>query len=303
MEMEEFYYFHKNMTDANLVKEELIKRELATRKLKYFIPYVFPAYKMKDYHELVCDAVDLLINKVITRLIINLPPQYGKSEIVSRKTPPYFLGRFPSLRILLISYAASLAKDLSSDARDIIANELYSNLFGVNSLIEDTVELNPDNKSVISWRIANHNGGLTASGIGGGISGHRADFIIIDDPVKDDEDAQSESISEKQENWFWSSAYTRLWPDAPILLCQTRWNERDLTGRLLAKQKETGEWWYILRIPAIAETPTQIKQWCEMNSVFPEFLLTREMVNLLPKLEPRDRPHARITEYLNRPIE
>ena len=97
-------------------------------------------------------------------------------------------------------------------------------------------------------------GGVRAVGVGAGITGYGAGLIIIDDPVKSRAEAESKTIRDKVSDWFNDDIYTRLEPDAPVILIQTRWHEDDLAGRLLKEAaEENGEKWEIVSLPAIAE--------------------------------------------------
>ncbi len=268
------------MTDlAALARAEKARRVMAKRHLKDFISYTFPGYRRRPHNELICDAIDLCVYGIIERLVINCPPQYGKSEVLSRKTPPYYLGKFPDRRVILASYAATLATDLSRNARDLIESPLYQNIFGSMSSSEDPIALSEESRSVHSWNIGGHRGGMTAAGMTGGLPGKSADFLIIDDPLKDDIEAASENTREQQFNQYWGVLHTRLSPHAPVILTQTRWHEEDLSGKLLKQAPDIGELWYVLRLPAVAETEEEMAHWCELHKVDEEHWLTREKVD------------------------
>jgi len=277
------------------VEQELARRELARRKLIHFCKYTMPNFRTPPYIELVCSAVDLLIDGIINTLIINLPPQVGKSEILSRKAPPYALGKNPDWRIMLTSYNASLAHTLSRQARNMIKTDEYQRVFGILGVDEeDAVILSEDSRSVNNWSLHGKRGGMLAAGVGGGLPGHAADFLIIDDPVKDDDEYKNERFHEEQEHWFWSVAYARVSKDiGRFALCQTRWSEDDLTGRLLKKQPEVNFWWYVLRIPAAGETSDEVREWAEAYNVAPEFMLTKHNIAALREMLPSERPHAK----------
>lgn len=262
-------------------KAELARRTLGRRHLKDFISYTFSSYKRRPHNEIICDAVELCIYGVIERLVINCPPQYGKSEILSRRCPPFYLGKFPDKRMMIASYNAALAYNLSRNARDILTSPEYNALFGDLSMYEEAVELSEDSRSVHSWNLAGRRGGMEAAGIGGGLTGKSADFAIIDDPLKDDVDANSEVIREQQFNWYWSVLHTRLSPHAPVILNQTRWNEEDLTGKLLKQAPEIGELWYVLRLPALSETPEEMAKWAEIHNVDEDHWLTRDKIDAM----------------------
>lgn len=268
-----------SMNKAQLAQMELARRELARRHLRHFVSYTFPGYIRRPHNQLVADTIDLAVYGIIKRLMIFMPAQYGKSELVSRKTPPFVLGKFPNKRIILCSYNAELAYSFSREARDLISSQAYQNIFGKGALEEERgVELSEQAKSVKAWNLKGMRGGLVAAGVGGGITGFSADFAIIDDPIKDDDEALSEKVRQRHWDWYWSALYTRLSPNSPIIFTMTRWHEDDLAGRLLKAQERNNEYWHVLRMPAVAEHPNQIKKWAEENYVHPSRLLNRRTV-------------------------
>lgn len=180
----------------------------------------------------------------IKRLLITLPPRHGKSEFTSQYFPVWFLGRFPYKRIILASYESDFASEWGMKARDLMT-EWGPRLFGV--------ELRKDSRSRKSWKIKGHRGGMQTAGVRGPLTGKGMDLGIIDDPIKNDEDAQSKALRDKMWDWYRSTFYTRLEPDAAIIVIQTRWHEDDLAGRLLREMSLGGEQWAVLNIPALAE--------------------------------------------------
>lgn len=180
----------------------------------------------------------------IPRLIITMPPRHGKSEVSSKKFPAWFLGRNPEKEIIISSYGADLAYDFSRLARETF-REWAPDLFGV--------ELAKESGAVGRWGISGHRGGLTAAGVGGPITGRGAHVAIIDDPFKNDEEANSTTYREKVWNWYLSTLRTRLAPNGAIVLIQTRWHEDDLAGRLIKEMGNGGEEWEVLNLPALAE--------------------------------------------------
>src|SRR5690606_14744026 len=123
----------------------------------------------------------------IKRLIVTMPPRHGKSERVSRKFPAWHIGRNPNDEIILASYSLDLSRGFSRMARDTLAQN--ESIFGV--------KIDPQNQSAESWGVLGHRGGLHAAGVGGPITGRGARIAIIDDPVKNAEEAESETMREK----------------------------------------------------------------------------------------------------------
>lgn len=189
----------------------------------------------------------------IPRLIVTMPPRHGKSELISRFTPAWYLGTFPDRKVILAAYSDTFAASWGRAARDVL-EDVGLKVFGVR--------VNQEAKGGAAWELlppANKRilrpGMMTTAGVGGGITGKGANLMVIDDPVKNAEDAQSQVIRDKQWDWWLSTARTRLQPGAGVILVMTRWHEDDLAGRFLAS---TDEHWEILNFPAICEAPDEV---------------------------------------------
>ena len=174
------------------------------------------------------------------RLIITLPPRYGKSELISHWTPVWFLDKHPDKRIILASYEATFAASWGRKGRNSI-EENETNL---------SIRISKDRSATSDWEIEGHGGGMVTAGVGGPITGKGADLLIIDDPIKNIAEAMSPLYRENTWDWWRSTARTRLEPGASVIIIQTRWHWDDLVGRLLADKSEN---WEIINLPAIAE--------------------------------------------------
>ena len=166
------------------------------------------------------------------------------SEVISRHTPPWFLGRNPDKEIILASYGAELATDMSRDARRIF-RDVCPELFDL--------QVSEESAAVGRWHIKDHKGRMQATGAGGPITGRGADLAIIDDPVKNIEEAESPVYQRKLMEWFKTTLLTRLAPGGAVILVMTRWHMQDLGGRLLKEAKATGVKWEVVKFPASAE--------------------------------------------------
>lgn len=192
----------------------------------------------------------LLANRVICetiwkgngRLLIMWPPRHGKSWLVSRFLPAWFLGCYPDRRVILTSYEAGFAAKWGGQVRDLLAE--HGGVFG-------GVTPSIGSRARNTWVIDRHEGGMETAGVGGAITGKGADLLIIDDPVKNAQQAHSATYQDRSWEWWQSTASTRLEPGATVIVMATRWHERDLLGRLEAG--DDGEPWTVIRIPAIAE--------------------------------------------------
>lgn len=199
---------------------------------------------------LVQDALLKVARGEIKRLQISMPPQHGKSEFSSHYFPAWLLGTRPDTRILLASYESENAEIWGQKVRDTL--EEFGGLFGV--------EVDPRQAAKHYWRIHKRRGRMISLGVGGPGTGKDCDIAIIDDPVKDDADAQSFAQREKKKQWYIKVLERRLSGGA-IILIMTRWHDDDLAGWLynlnLAGQ---GESWTRIILPAICPDPSDITE-------------------------------------------
>lgn len=177
--------------------------------------------------------------------MIFAPPRHTKSELASRRFPAWYLGRHPERQIIATSYNSDLASDFGRDVRNIVASPEFGRLY-------ETVGLAPDSKAADRWN-TNAGGAYIAAGVGTAVTGRGAHIALIDDPLKDRQEANSEVIRQRLRDWYRAVLYTRLMPGGAIVLIQTRWHEDDLAGWLQEEAQRGGEAWDILSLPALAE--------------------------------------------------
>lgn len=192
---------------------------------------------------MIADRLEAVERGELKRLMIFMPPRHGKSELASRRFPAWFLGRNPSAELIAASYNSDLAMDFGRDVRGIVKETEYQALF-------PGVGLRQDSKAADRWH-TDTGGAYRAAGVGTAMTGRGADLLLIDDPVKDREEADSELRRQRVWDWYRSTAYTRLSPEGRIVVIQTRWHEDDLSGRLLEAMKGGGDQWEVLSLPAI----------------------------------------------------
>ena len=242
------------------VKAEIIRRaenELKIREarnnLLSFISVTYKDYKIGWVHQEICQTLDLFLKDLIEgkrpRLIITMPPRSGKSEIVSRRFPAYFLGKYPDLSIISVSYSATLAEDFCRDVQRIIDSDEYKAVFP-NTKLSDKKDKNYKRTSDI-FEIVGHKGVYCSAGVGGGITGKGCDILIIDDPIKNRQEANSENTRKKIFDWYSSTAYTRLSPIGGVIMMCTRWHLDDLIGKVLNDKGQKP--FHVISYPAIAE--------------------------------------------------
>lgn len=174
----------------------------------------------------------------IKRLMIFMPPRHSKSETVTVHYSAYRIEMDRKLNLILGCYNQKLANRFSRRIKRIVE--------------ERKVALTKDRRSAEEWE-TREGGGVRAVGVGAGVTGFGAKLIIIDDPVKNRAQAESETYRENTWDWFNDDIYTRLEPDAAIILIQTRWHEDDLAGRLIKESETGGEQWEIVKLAALAD--------------------------------------------------
>ena len=226
------------------------KRANCARSFRAFIKEARPDYIFNWHHELLIAELQALAERKFQRLIVMMPPRHGKSELVSRLFPAWILGRNPDEQIIGASYSIDLASAMNRDCQRIISSATYQNLFPGSALSEGR-----DSSAVRTQKrfdIVGHKGYYVSAGVGGGITGVGFTLGIIDDPVKNAAEADSTTYRNAAWEWYTTTFYTRAEPGAIEIICQTRWHEDDLTGRIIANYKEDPAT-RIISFPALCE--------------------------------------------------
>ena len=172
------------------------------------------------------------------RLIVTVPPRHGKSELVSHWLPVWYLANWPSRRVMLASYEATFAASWGRKVRNTL---LQNPVIGVR--------LAQDSASQAIWETT-ESGGMVTAGVGGPITGRGADLLLIDDPIKNAQEAASPVVRESIWDWWQRVARPRLEPGAAVVVMMARWHQDDPVGRLL---REGAERWQVVDLPALAE--------------------------------------------------
>jgi predicted phage terminase large subunit-like protein len=215
---------------------------------KDFIRSAFPSFQFHRLSELLIDLLQQVADGQLTRLIVCCPPRHGKSQLVSRLFPAYWVSRHPELFCAIASYSGELAYAHSREARH------YYRITGH--------ALSKDSAAVGNW-LTPQRGGCIAAGVRGPFTGKGYNLGIIDDPYKGPEDAKSALQRERLIDWLKSVWFTRAEPGltaegallpAAQVVVQTRWDHHDMTAWLLQQEaEENPEHWTVLNLPAIAE--------------------------------------------------
>jgi predicted phage terminase large subunit-like protein len=245
--------------DEKIEKLRLKELKIARSSLLEFTTHTFPQYEVNWHHRLICDTLDRFVHtNEIPRLMIFAPPRMGKSELVSRRLPAFIFGQNPNDKIIACSYSADLSSMMNRDVQRIIDTEEYRQIFSQVRLNEGNVRTTGNylrNSDI--FEIVGKMGAYRSAGVGGGITGMGCNYLIIDDPIKNQEEADSSTYRQKVWDWYTTTAYTRLEKNGKVCVMLTRWNEDDLAGRLLqnAKKDPEADQWHVLSLPALAEMP------------------------------------------------
>lgn len=230
--------------------KELATRVLARRRLVKFVERFHPGYKAGWVHRDICRRLERFLERVAVgespRLLLFCPPRLGKSLLSSQYFPAFALGHYPEFEIIAASYNITLPIGFSRRIRELVRDPSYTSMFAKTKLSDES-------QAVESWRTT-AGGGYTAAGVGTGITGKGCHILIVDDPIKDWEAADSAAIREGTWEWYLSTAYTRIAPGGGVLGIQTRWNDDDWAGRIvLAMDSGDGEQFEVVSYPAINE--------------------------------------------------
>lgn len=227
--------------DALLAEKELrvLQAERASRGFSPFVTFTKPDYCHNSFSLAVCTALDVFLHQVRTGLrpilVLQAPPQHGKSELVSRRFPPYAFGRFPNLRIGGCSYGADLARDMNRDVQRIMMDETYQAVFPKSALnpkrvvsVEGQALRNADRFDILG-----HRGYYVCAGVGGPLTGKSLDIGIIDDPIKNEEEARSATVKRAILNWYETVFLTRLSKNSGQIIMATSWAVDDLAATII----------------------------------------------------------------------
>jgi len=218
-----------------------------------FIQYNNNSYTAKWFHKIIAQKCEKVITGEIKKLMIFVPPQHGKSEIVSRNLPAFALGVNPNLKIAGCSYSADLSEGFSRDIQRTIDSESYQEIFPETTLNGSNIRTDAKKgfiRTVEKFEIVGKKGSYKAVGVCGALTGNTVDIGIIDDPVKDAIEANSYTYRERVWDWYVNVFCTRLHNESRQIIMMTRWHDDDLAGRLLKLEPEA---WNIVCFEGICE--------------------------------------------------
>lgn len=200
---------------------------------------LIPGYRITPTIRLISDELVAAVTEPDARVILTTPPRTGKSVLTSQVLPVWALMNNPDTEVVVKSYGDDLAEEHSAAARRMIAE--HPEVTGIT--------LAADKRSVGRWRVEGRRGGMLAGGILSATTGFGSDLLIIDDPVKGAQEADSPAYRRRLINEFRASLLTRLMPGGSAIVVLTRWHEEDIAGELLA---EPGSRWRHINIPAVS---------------------------------------------------
>lgn len=229
-----------------------------------FVKYVYPDYKVGPHHEKLARIFEEIAGGTKKRVVVNIAPRHGKSELISYLAPAWFLGKFPHKKIIMASHTADLAVNFGRRVRNLVGSDSYKEIF-------PAVELQADSKSASRWG-TNFNGEYFAIGVGGALAGRGADLFIIDDPHSEQEAKTGRpDVFLPAWEWFQSGPLQRLMPGGAIIVVMTRWSKLDLTGQIVKQQDNNDDVdkWEVVEFPAIKD---------DGEALWPEFWPVEELL-------------------------
>ena len=212
----------------------MIVKVAARKRLRNFVRYMRPDMVMQPYHEVYYEILDRFAHGKIKKLIVQMPPQHGKSEGSSRYLPAFILGLDPNKKVAIGSYAATIAQDFNRDVQKIIDTADYHDIFpdtwlnGSNVVTMANTALRNSNV----FEIVGKRGGLRAVGRGGALTSKTVDISILDDVYKDYSEGNSPIVRQAAWKWYTTVVRTRLHNDSQELIVFTRWHDDDVIGRI-----------------------------------------------------------------------
>jgi predicted phage terminase large subunit-like protein len=256
----------KALNALRIYKKHAVKTQGVEHFLD-FIQHVYPGYIIGEHHRRLAKIFEDIANGAKKRVIVNIAPRHGKSELISYLAPAWFLGKYPHKKIIMASHTADLAVNFGRRVRNLVGSDAYKDVF-------PQVELQADSKSASRWG-TNFNGEYFAIGVGGALAGRGADLFIIDDPHSEQDAKLGRSdVFLPAWEWFQSGPIQRLMPGGAIIVVMTRWSKLDLTGQIvnqMIKQEGVDEW-EVVEFPAILNEGSE-----KERSLWPEFWPLEEL--------------------------
>ena len=265
---------------ASLAKAfaEQAARGSASRELAAYVPYTL-GFVPAPHHELICRKLDEVIEAKIRglpgkRIIVAAPPGHAKSTYTSLGFAGQAMGRMPDgSSIVAAAHTDEFAQSWGRKVRNLCQSEAHARVF-------PRAVVSADDRAAARWRTTSNNEYFSV-GVGGSVTGRRADILLCDDLLRGREDADNKKRRELIRNWFFADAMTRLKPGGSIIIIATRWHEDDLTGTLIDAMKTGGEQWDFVNLPALCEDPeTDLLGRKKGDALWPTYISKEELVRI-----------------------
>lgn len=259
------------------VPEQNLVRAFAQQDLSVYAVTMWPQYQIAPHIQMLVDTLQRVESGELKRVIIAMPPRHSKSETVSKVFPAWYLGRHPNHFVIAISYGEDLATDFGRAVRNYISSPQHREIFPECRLADDSTSVHRFHTT--------RRGVYYAVGRGGPITGRGAHLIIIDDPLKDRVEANSDLVRQQMQDWYKTVVYTRLMKGGAVVVVSTRWHVDDLSGWLLREHAKQG--WFVLDLAARAEPDDALGR--EQGApLWPEFFDDKVLTEIEEQLGPED---------------
>lgn len=267
---------------ADEIKKLIETRHTLYGYVKHVIIEAREGWLEGEHIRIMCDKITSFLNDPDKRgLMVSMPPRHMKSVTISNALPIWYISNNPQKEVIMASYALSLARDNLRAARALLDEPLHKRVWPNQELQVDATD------SLQFIGKANGRPNIVASGTLGGITGKGADLFIIDDPVKDALQADSQTYRTRLYEWFKMVAVSRLSPGGKIILVSTRWHHEDLQGQIL---RDNPEGWDVLNFPAISDDGRAL--WPERYDITRLEQIRRELGSRAFEAQYQGRPHA-----------
>jgi len=250
--------------------KQLEKLEACQNEFIPFVRSMWPGFIAGRHHYIIAEKLEEIASGKLKRLIINMPPRHTKSEFASFLFPAWMIGRDPSMKIIQATHTTELAVNFGRKVKNLLETDEYRDIF-------EGTQLSADSKASGRW--GTKSGGVYyAVGGGSNLAGRGGDLIIIDDPHSE-QTAMSASGFENAWEWYTAGPRQRLQPGGAIVLVQTRWSEKDMTGNLIRQMTKdpNADQWEVVELPAIL--PSGEPTW-------PEFWKREELESVKASIPP-----------------
>ena len=224
--------------------EQLKKIDYSKNNFLYFVKQMWPEFIAGAHHKIISDKLEGIATGKLKRLIVNMPPRHTKSEFASYLFPAWMIGRKPTMKIIQATHTTELAVSFGRKVKNLLERDDYKEIF-------PDANLSADSKASGRWD-TKAGGMYYAVGVGSNLAGRGGDLIVIDDPHSE-QTAMSNSGFEDAWEWYTGGPRQRLQPGGAIVLVQTRWSQKDMTGQLIKSMAKDplADQWEVIELPAI----------------------------------------------------